>query len=270
MDLQNRKIKYHFICVGSGGTGTYFLGPFNRFLATLPKEAQNSIAALTVIDGDVVELKNCSRQLFYKEDIGRPKASVIAEVMNEELHDLGSQLRWEAHTAYLLEPEMLADIIHSSKSPANCIDIPVILGCVDNHSCRLLMEGVFCDDTICNLFYFDSANEMDTGECVYSYKLNGKILSPCRSHYFPEIREKKGKARDEMSCEELNNVAPQHIATNMMAGQMLLSAACNLVSGAMLLLTDSYQELREQAILTPGLCMFNALRHTCEFLPYTN
>lgn len=267
MNIQNKQIKYHFVCIGAGGTGTYFLGSFNRFLATLNITQKNLIAALTVIDGDEVELKNCSRQLFYKEDIGRPKASVIAEVMNEELYDMGGNLHWCAYSSYLLETQMLEEILLSVNS-SNCIYIPVILGCVDNHSCRLLIEEVFYKPTTCNLFYFDSANEFETGECVYSYKLNGQVLSPCRSHYFPDIKENKGKARNELSCEELNQVAPQHIATNMMAGQMLLSAACNLIGGSKQFFLSDYQTLKDSAVMTPGFSMFNGMRHTSEFIPY--
>lgn len=267
MNIQNKQIKYHFICIGAGGTGTYFLGSFNRFLSTLDGNRLKSITALTVIDGDEIELKNCSRQLFYKEDIGRSKASVIAEVMNEELHDMGSRLCWNAYSSYLLDTKMLEEILSSTNS-SDCIYIPVVLGCVDNHSCRLLIEEVFYKTSTCNLFYFDSANEFETGECVYSYKLNGQVLSPCRSHYFPDIKENKGKARDELSCEELNQVAPQHIATNMLAGQMLLSAACNLIEGSSQFFVSDYQTLKNAAILTPGFSMFNGMRHTSEFIPY--
>ena len=58
-------IKYHVIVVGCGGTGSFFIKEFARFLSTTTHEIY-----LTLIDGDTVEAQNLDRQAFQEEDIG--------------------------------------------------------------------------------------------------------------------------------------------------------------------------------------------------------
>ena len=206
--------KYALIVIGAGGTGTYFLKEFSRFHGS---EA-SPIKRFIIFDGDTVEEKNLERQAFATDDIGRNKASVMAEV----LHDaFGTP--WEAYGQYLTKISQLNAAIKDTKM------IPLIIGCVDNHACRLLLEECFQKKE--DIVYLDSANEFSTGESVFAYKAGGKVISPCRSHYFPDILGKRGKDRTEMSCEELNLVAPQHIATNMEAGNILLSEVCSLLAG---------------------------------------
>ena len=205
--------KIHLIVVGSGGTGTYFLKEFSRFIAGGIQE----IGKMTIIDGDTVEEKNCSRQAFAPEDVGQNKAAVMADILNSAF-----ELNYEAVSDYLTELSQLKRLVTDN-------EIPVIIGCVDNHACRLLLEQYFdMKDTIC---YLDSANEFSTGEVVFSYKKDGKLVSPVRSVLFPDIKSADLRKRTDMSCEELNNVAPQHIATNMEAGNILLKEMCCILKG---------------------------------------
>ena len=56
------KNEYVFIIVGAGGTGTYFLKEFSRFIAGTSYEKQ--IVGMYILDGDNVEKKNLTRQCF--------------------------------------------------------------------------------------------------------------------------------------------------------------------------------------------------------------
>ncbi len=218
----DKKIRYSIAVIGSGGTGTYFLKEFSRYLSS--GVHRSDIKGLVIFDGDTVEEKNLSRQAFSDEDIGCNKASVMAEVLNASF---GTD--WESFTQYITKPEDLTSVVSCGKS-YDAINVPVIVGCVDNHACRLVLEKVFEDSESC--IYLDSANEYTTGEVVCSYKLNGFVVSPLRSTLFPDVKRGADlRARTEMSCEELNNVAPQHIATNMRAGNILLSEVCSLLDG---------------------------------------
>lgn len=234
--------KYVLIIIGAGGTGTYFLKEFSRFIAGT--EYEKKFAAMYIMDGDTVERKNLSRQCFCEEDIGRNKASVMAEILNDTFH-----LSFVSMNQYLNTVDKLKELCNNHKEYNRRI-IPVIISCVDNHGCRLLLEEFYqtADDCV----YFDSANEYDTGEVIYSYRFNKNEVGPVRSVYFPDIKYKDIRNREEMSCEELNNVAPQHIFTNMKAANLLLTGVANLM----------------EDIVTPGFAYFNALKYEATFFPF--
>lgn len=170
------------------------------------------ISGLYVIDGDNVEEHNLARQCFQQEDIGSAKAAVLAEILNDAFH-----IYWRSFSTYLTTVRQLEDILELRSD-----EIPIIIGCVDNHGCRLVLEQFFKKHKNC--IYFDSANEFISGEVVMSYKINDKQLSPLRSEVFSDILEGDLRNVTELSCEELNISSPQHISVNMMAGLVLLSA----------------------------------------------
>ena len=234
-------MKYQFFVIGSGGTGTYFLKEFSRYLSSGVHCGE--VSDLFIFDGDIVEDKNLTRQAFAEEDIGANKAVVMAEVLNASF---GTS--WRSMGEYLTDKEQLKSLIKGSYSDKTYM--PVIIGCVDNHGCRLLLEELFSE--LDNVAYLDSANEFYAGESVFAYRAAGRLVSPCRSHYFPEILRADKRNRTEISCEELNNVAPQHIITNMLAGQVLFSEVCALL--------DKKPH--------PGLVTFDAGEFLMEHVPY--
>lgn len=73
-------MKYNIIIVGCGGTGGNFIKELGRFLYRA--SIKNSCSIL-LIDGDLVEEHNVSRQPFLPEDVGRKKAAVMAEILQE-------------------------------------------------------------------------------------------------------------------------------------------------------------------------------------------
>lgn len=234
------KNSYVFIIVGAGGTGTYFLKEFSRFIAG--SEYERQIAGMYILDGDSVEKKNLTRQCFLEEDIGRNKATVMAEVLNESFN-----LSFVSMNQYLTKKDSIREMVRNHYGYGTRT-VPVIISCVDNHGCRLLLEEYFEESSDC--VYFDSANEYETGEVVYSYKFKGMIAGPVRSSYFPGIKHEDTRSREEMSCEELNHVSPQHIFTNMKAANLLLCGVTNLLAG----------------IVTPGFSWFNVFKYESGFI----
>ena len=198
------------------------------------------VSGLYIIDGDTVEEHNLTRQCFQKEDIGYPKASVLAEVLNDAFG-----LYWRAYPTYLTSVSQLEDMLELEDG-----DIPVILGCVDNHGCRLILESFFMKNDNC--IYYDSANEFISGEVVMSYKIKGNQISPLRSEIFSDILQGDLRNVTELSCEEMNVSTPQHISVNMLAGLILLSAVTQLI-------TDN--------IVKPGMVSFNAQTFNQEYFP---
>ena len=234
------KTYYKLVVVGCGGTGTYFLKEICRFLS-----GSDLVREIHVFDGDIVEKKNLSRQCFDESDIGINKAVVMGEVLSSAFH-----LPVIAHDRYLLDAHDLDEFMYSKNYSTETI--PVVIGCVDNHGARLIMEDFFYNESNKTCILFDSGNEYATGEISYAYKRNGKVISPARSYYFPEIKNGDVRNRDEISCEELNAVEPQHFVTNMMAGQLLCSAFVMLLDGK----------------LKCGVSVFNAMVGTVDFYPY--
>lgn len=237
-----KKFIYDILVIGTGGTGSYFLKEFSRFLVG-QKLSDLNIGKLVLCDGDIVEEHNLSRQSFIEDDIGSKKAICLADALNSNF-----DLHWSCYPQYITKT---TDIVRLICEASSCdIHIPVIIGCVDNHGCRLLCEEFFKEQDSC--IYFDSANEFSSGEVVFSYKLNGKQISPLRSEIFPDLKEGDIRNVTELSCEELNEHSPQHIATNMRAGNILLIALCGLLQN-----TKFY----------PGMTFFSVENMSEEYMP---
>lgn len=237
------KIKYDLIVVGAGGTGTYFLKEISRFLSG--NSSKDLIKSMHIFDGDIVEEKNLQRQCFTADDIGRNKAAVMAEILNEAFG-----MSFVAHPSYVTKVEQITKCFTTTTSQIVKI-VPLVISCVDNHGCRLLLEELF--EQIPSMILLDSGNEFTTGEVVYSYKMDKAVYGPVRSHYFPDVKEGDLRNREEISCEELNNVAPQHIFTNMQAGNLLCAGVANLFDNK----------------ITPGFSYFNSLSYECGFRAYS-
>lgn len=198
------------------------------------------IKSLILVDGDTVEEHNLSRQCFQKDDIGFKKATTLADALQDAF-----QVVWNCYPVYLESVSQLEKWLNIGKD-----EIPIILGCVDNHGARMVMEEYFRNAANC--IYFDSANEVQSGEVVLSYKLNGVQLSKLRSEIFPDMLNGDLRNVTEMSCEELNTVLPQHITVNMMAGLSLLTSVIGVL--------DS-NEVR------PGMICFNSFTMESQYIP---
>lgn len=240
-EVKKIKEKYNILVLGCGGTGTYFLKEFNHFIAR-NKIAQDMISSLIIADGDTVEEKNLDRQCFIEEDIGRNKACVFAEVLNDAMgaYNVSEDftVRWESHCDYITDMSVLEDLLldgkyskqedYSSHNQTLELNIPIIIVCVDNDAARLMCEEFFKKYNYC--FLYDSGNEFSVGEVNFAHKLNGRVLSPEKSVSFPSMKNGDLRHVNELSCTELNEVAPQHFLVNMAAASHLLRGVVNVLS----------------------------------------
>jgi len=225
------------ICVGCGGTGTYFLKEFSRYYSALAKDEQCLITK-AIMDGDRVEDKNLARQSFIADDIGRGKATAFAEALCESF-----SIEWDSYPRFLLKKEEL---------PFTETAFPILVGCCDNHACRKVMEEWLMSEETKDALYIDSANEFSDGQVIVALKKDGRLIAPPRSFYFPDLFEGDMRNVEEMGCQELNESAPQHIATNMMAGNILLRIVCSAI---------------EDKPFPTGIIFFNAERYSMECIP---
>lgn len=204
---------FHIIIVGTGGTGGALATQLGRFAAS----TKDSIIHLSLVDGDVVEEKNVARQPFSTYDIALPKCVSLAEGISE---CFGFE-RVKAYPRYVLTTRDIPSL-YGVHNP-----ITIVVGCVDNHHARGILHNYFEDSK--NIVYIDSANEYSNGEIVWGIKANGKVVSPDRVFYYPEVLNDT-KSVVEMSCSELNNVDPQHYAVNLMAATLVFGAIARFVS----------------------------------------
>lgn len=226
------KNTYGIILVGVGGTGSFVMGDLARYIASASPSIKRSVSVV-LADGDIVEDKNRSRQLYFSEDVGRNKADCLAQTINDayELDVLSSG-------KYIDNVDDVESLVEAAETQLcgrvgnfECSVIPVIVSCVDNVPARRILEKYFqCQDTC---IYIDAGNGFSTGQCIFAAKDNGVVISPARDFYGFQFEEdiSTQKSRAESSCEELNNVAPQHMVTNRWAANTILSAIFQLLEG---------------------------------------
>lgn len=144
------------LCVGAGGLGC----PALQYLAAA------GVGSIGIMDADHIELSNLQRQiLFHEEDIGRNKAEVIAE----RLQELNHQVSVQVYTEFL--------------SKANAQDrlqaYDLVLDATDNYQARYLLNEV------CRMLkkplISASIYQFDAQLSVFNYK-NG----PCYQCLYPE------------------------------------------------------------------------------------
>lgn len=204
-------VNYTILVVGAGGTGSCFLQKFARFQAALNYMNINVV----VIDGDRVERKNLKRQNFFDDSIGKYKSENLVELAADSYG-----LEWGAINSYVLEINNIVDAFRSIEIET-CMNVKILIGCVDNHAARRVMESWFEQEKDC--IYIDSANDEFDGEIIVSAKARGSIISPLRSFYFPDVLTDDSPSVVEESCEVRNQSSPQHQATNDLAGNIILS-----------------------------------------------
>ena len=68
-------MKYLFVIVGVGGTGSLLARDIPKLLIDTPHR-------MTIIDGDTVEEKNMVRQSYQKHDINENKALALSKKIN--------------------------------------------------------------------------------------------------------------------------------------------------------------------------------------------
>lgn len=245
------KITNIVICVvGCGGTGSSFVELMTRYLSQNFNQSRLKIRNMLLIDGDIVEEKNLRNQAFIKEDVGYPKSAVLADAMNQYLSAGGATVRWKAYDKYLRSSDELVELLKAAKDGYDKDTLYCIFGCCDNHNCRLMMEEVFDNISFPNVFLYDSANEFKNGEVVFAHKLGRMIYSPVRSEIFPDIKNGDLRNVTELSCEELNSVAPQHLLVNRMAAQTLM---------------QGFISIFEESSPKFGFCVFNAASMNSQF-----
>ena len=111
-DFQQRLRASHVLVLGAGGLGS----------AVLMNLAGLGVGAVTVVDQDLVELRNFARQFTYTEaEIGRPKADRVADW----LRGFDSTLRVESVRRRVEDSQDVTDLIAWAASAQGPVDLVV-------------------------------------------------------------------------------------------------------------------------------------------------
>ena len=235
----------HFVVVGAGGTGGYFIPQLVRQMAIINKNRQVK-HTLTVYDKDDIEEKNLTRQNFIQADIGKNKAEVMASRYGRSFAQEVGYV-----PEYIKDPIVFGKEIISRLYPDNNRQHVVLVDCTDNNKTRLIMkeaadmmQGSIGHGTVVLL---SSGNEESAGQIICSFKPrmknNKKIIysdipglsieydslsTPDFFDVFPNFDLEK--LPDELSCAEAAVSSPQNIFTNMSAANILFGYANRLLN----------------------------------------
>lgn len=216
---------FHILLVGAGGTGGYLAESIGRLLyadahADLAADERDRLK-LTIVDGDEVEPVNLLRQNFIRDDLGVNKAKALADGL-EAMFGLDVA----RSGAYIASPDDLAALVGRDE------DV-VVIGAVDNNATRSIIEQFVASRP--GIVGIDSGNSVTDGQVVVygDERLLGverlKALDPkaagpkAPSVLFPELTDFSGlnALPQDQSCELHAMHAPQHMATNMVAADVV-------------------------------------------------
>jgi molybdopterin/thiamine biosynthesis adenylyltransferase len=206
---------YNFVVVGAGGTGSYLIRDLARLISVNNKQFKTN-HTLTIVDKDIVEEKNLTRQNFIAPDVGKNKAEVLAKRYSK---------------GYGITIDYVPDYITNN----NRYDI-ARKDNEDNNNTRHILHNAHRYQNHRPSVYIDSGNEEFGGQVVFSssgivdVENSGYATSRTKGPHINDIVEEfnidnNDKHPDEQSCAEHAVSAPQNIATNIMAGNIIFGYA---------------------------------------------
>lgn len=213
----------HFVLIGAGGNGARVVPPLMQIL--------HPTDHLSIVDHDVVEDRNLSRQHFAPPDVGRYKAMVLAERYRRRVG--GEDIRVSAHTAQLTE-ESAPTFVANLTTPLSTQAV-VFLGCVDNAAARrAIVAAMQVSERPCA--WVDVGNAFKDGQVVLSLarwpmtmKLNGVAQSPININLrgmelaMPQLLVTTKEQEEEASCRD--RVDLQSVMINVQAASAALNVA---------------------------------------------
>jgi molybdopterin/thiamine biosynthesis adenylyltransferase len=189
------------VLVGCGGIGSQLLPPLVRYLANRPGPRP----LLVLVDGDVFEPGNRSRQACSQRDLGSNKAEALARVARDD------GLAVQAIPEFLDETNVRSIVREGD----------VVLLAVDNHRARALVDrhiGSLEDATL-----ISGGNDDTDGNVQLVRRRDGWSVDGHLTEIHPEI----GMAPEEEprgdGCQVLAADRPQLLVTNLMVASAMLS-----------------------------------------------
>ena len=192
------------VLVGCGGIGSQLLPPLARYLSNRPEPR----ALLVLVDGDVFEPENRSRQACSQRDLGSNKAEALARVARDD------GLAVQAIPEFLDETNVRSIVREGD----------VVLLAVDNHRARALVDrhlGSLDDATL-----ISGGNDETDGNVQLVRRRNGAFVDGGLAEIHREIgRATEAEFAARNGCERQADERPQLVITNLMVASAMLNCA---------------------------------------------
>lgn len=160
---QYKEIKV--IQIGCGGTGSYLMPPLYKYLSSINKIGMCEVVYY-LVDHDRVEDKNCVRQNFTPDMIGKMKNIAL-----KNQYETNDNKIISTYNVAISEDtiDLFEDLLVSNRPSIN-----IVIGCVDNIEARkhivTLCNNVYNKKLInfdsSMLWYIDSGNYISSGQSV--------------------------------------------------------------------------------------------------------
>lgn len=161
--VRARLAQSHVAIVGCGGLGSNAANMLVR----------SGVGELTLIDFDVIDESNLNRQLFFRDQLGRPKTEALAETLRR----IAPDVKLHVHTTCATE-DNLVDLVGASD---------VVIEAVDHADTKALIANVLMVSlperpliSASGLAGFSSANEIVTERLGDAFYLVGDLESDVR------------------------------------------------------------------------------------------
>lgn len=158
--------------VGLGGTGGLLVPKLAKILQRLLS------VDLWLMDGDTVDFGNVERQPYQSFNVNEKKAVALSRKVASNY-----SLSVYDYSNYLVGGEI------SKIAKNERYEKVFILGCVDNHSTRIILEEEH--KAIDGSIYIDSANGFIDGSVFITVNKRGAVRGSLRSDVFVDIKEAK-------------------------------------------------------------------------------
>lgn len=251
MKIANEQTYFQIVCIGAGANGSHFFRNLLQDIATYSSKSRTYYssrptyrASVTIVDGDKVEPKNISNQLFDDDDINNYKVDALADRYGTHY---GIDVLSVAE--YVTSLDQLHSLFQLNQMKPNKRTLPILIGLVDNNRTRMLMHEYFHSSLQDELLYIDvgvegvllkeelpndpNANDKIngsgfSGQVVCGYKNGGQVFLPPVADVYPTILADEESIFPNQSCGDLILNNPQRSATNKMAAQLTNTFMNNL------------------------------------------
>lgn len=217
-----RECQWVIVQIGVGGTGGNVLLSMARLLRGFSLKNERINYSYLIADGTTVKEHNLENQQFRAKDIGRKKAEVLAERYYRLL-----DVPIYVFSEYVENVDTLAKLFKIAQRGQWTVDIPVLLGCVDNNRSRQVFHQYF--ERAEDLIYIDSGNTTVGGQVIMGVKAGGKEILPPAGKIYTEMLTDKDLFKSEESCDANASRYPQLQVTNEKAADGMVNLLHNLM-----------------------------------------
>lgn len=215
---------YKIVQIGVGGTGGYLVPHLARMLKCLDKRWD-----YVLVDPDIVEEVNLSRQNFIRPDLGKFKSQVMAK-----RYSMGLETTIKSSIERLEDPDQIRmwfDPFENDGISWIPPTLNILVGCVDNNAARRVMNQFYEEydgfGHLEPLVYMDAGNGRFDGQVVIAYKCRKETGSPSPGTIFPDLLKPDNPINT--NCARRAAEDPQNIMGNIFASTALLAALSRII-----------------------------------------